>query len=59
MAQRLKTILFIGSAREGRMADRVVALVRSCLEADSHDVKSILSFFLIAFQIDKNKHRCT
>lgn len=41
MAQRLKTILFIGSAREGRMADRVVALVRSCLEADSHDVHVI------------------
>jgi len=39
MAHKLKAVLFIGSAREGRNADRVVPLVKKELEAAGFEVK--------------------
>jgi NAD(P)H-dependent FMN reductase len=39
MAQKLKAVLFISSVREGRNADRVVALTKKELEANGFTVK--------------------
>lgn len=41
MSQRLKTVIMMGSAREGRMGDRVLQWVTAALEARGHVVRVV------------------